>query len=86
MAQLDGVLILIGEVEAGLHPWVQQLLMFHLQQLALRNNRQIILTSHSPVVLDSVPPNGRIFLERTKVTRVEVRPLYRDIVQNALYG
>ena len=86
VAQLDGALILIDEVEAGLHPWVQQLLMLQLQQLALRRDLQIIVTSHSPVVLDSVPPNGRIFLERDEEGRVAVGQPYRDLVQNALYG
>lgn len=87
ITHLDGALVLIDEVEAGLHPWVQQLLMLHLQQLALRNDLQIIVTSHSPVVLDSVPPNGRIFLDRDESTgEVVVRPAYRDLIQNALYG
>ena len=86
IAQLDGALVLIDEVEAGLHPWVQQLLMLQLQQLALRNDLQIIVTSHSPVVLDSVPAHGRIFLERDDSGRVSVRPPYRDVVQDALYG
>ena len=86
IAQLEQALVLIDEVEAGLHPWVQQLLMLQLQQLALRNDLQVIVTSHSPVVLDSVPANGRIFLERDRRGRVAVRPPYRDVVQNALYG
>ena len=87
ITQLDGALVLIDEVEAGLHPWVQQLLMLHLQQLALRNDLQIIVTSHSPVVLDSVPLNGRIFLDRDDASgEVVVRPAYRDLIQNALYG
>lgn len=87
ITQLDGALVLIDEVEAGLHPWVQQLLMVHLQQLALRNDLQIIVTSHSPVVLDSVPSNGRIFLDRDESSgEVVVRPAYRDLIQNALYG
>lgn len=86
IAQLESALILIDEVEAGLHPWVQQLLMLQLQQLALRRDLQIIVTSHSPVVLDSVPPNGRIFLERDETGRVTVGEPYRDLVQNALYG
>ena len=86
IAQLDGALVLIDEVEAGLHPWVQQLLMLQLQQLALRNDLQVIVTSHSPVVLDSVPAHGRIFLERDDTGRVAVRPPFRDVVQNALYG
>ncbi len=86
IAQLDGALVLIDEVEAGLHPWVQQLLMLQLQQLALRRDLQVIVTSHSPVVLDSVPPNGRIFLERDEGGQVSVAEPYRDLVQNALYG
>lgn len=87
ITQLNGALVLIDEVEAGLHPWVQQLLMLHLQQLALRNDLQIIVTSHSPVVLDSVPLNGKIFLDRDDVSgEVVVRPAYRDLIQNALYG
>ncbi len=87
IAQLDGALVLIDEVEAGLHPWVQQLLMLHLQQLALRNDLQIIVTSHSPVVLESVPTHGRIFLDRDEASgKVTVRSPYRDVIQNALYG
>ena len=87
IAQIDGALVLIDEVEAGLHPWVQQLLMLHLQQLALRNDLQIIVTSHSPVVLDSVPPRSRIFLDRDDVSgKIIVCPPYRDVIQNALYG
>ena len=38
--------------------------MLQLQQLALRNDLQIIVTSHSPVILDAVPANGRIFLDQ----------------------
>ncbi len=87
ITQLNGALVLIDEVEAGLYPWVQQLLMLHLQQLALRNDLQIIVTSHSPVVLDSVPLNGKIFLDRDDISgEVVVRPAYRDLIQNALYG
>ena len=86
IAQLHGALVLVDEVEAGLHPWVQQLLMLQLQQLALRNDLQIIVTSHSPIALDSVPAHGRIFLDRDETGKVTVGPAYRDVVQNALYG
>ncbi|MBF0160222.1 MAG: AAA family ATPase [Magnetococcales bacterium] len=61
---LRHALILIDEIEAGLHPYTQQQVMLELQRLALRNNLQVLVTSHSPVVLESVPVDGRIFLER----------------------
>ena len=86
IAHLDGALVLIDDVEAGLHPWSQQLLMLHLQELAMRHDLQVIVTSHSPTVLDSVPQHARIFLERDSSGAVRVRPAYQDVIQNALYG
>ena len=86
IAQLRDALVLIDGVEAGLHPLIQKLLMLHLQQLALRNDLQVIVTTHSPVIIDTVPAYGRIFLERDETGRVAVHPPYRDIVQNVLYG
>ena len=87
ISSLKRALILIDEIEAGLHPWTQQQLMLELQRIALRNDLQVVVTTHSPVVLDSVPPEGRIFLERDAVTLDVTRtPVYRDIFQKALYG
>jgi predicted ATPase len=85
ISRLRDALILIDEVEAGLHPYTQQQLMLELQRLALRNDLQIIVTSHSAVVLESVPPEGRVFLERT-LDNVLVRPAYRNVFQRAFYG
>lgn len=85
ISRLNSALILIDEIEAGLHPYTQQQLMLELQRLSLRNNLQIIVTSHSSIILESVPPEGRIFLERT-ANNVLVLPPYRDIFQRAFYG
>jgi predicted ATPase len=85
ISNLKNALILIDEIEAGLHPYTQQQLMLELQRIALRNDLQIIVTSHSPVILDSVPPEARIFLERT-IDNVIEKPAYKDIIQKALYG
>lgn len=85
ISRLKGALILIDEIEAGLHPFAQQQVMFELQRLALRNDLQVIVTSHSAVVLESVPPEGRLFLDRTD-DNVVVQPVHRDIFQRALYG
>ena len=84
---LHGALILIDEVEAGLHPYTQQLAMLELQRVALRQDLQVIVATHSPVVLDSVPPEARIFLDRDEATgEVHQLPAHRDIFQRALYG
>ena len=87
LSRLDRALVLIDEIEAGLHPHAQQLLMLELQRLALRRKLQVVVATHSPVVLASVPPEGRIVLERDERTgEVAVGPPYRDIFQKALYG
>lgn len=85
LSGLRNALVLIDEVEAGLHPFTQQHLMLELQRLALRNEIQFIIATHSPAVLESVPPEARVFLER-QGGAVTVRPPYRDIMQRALYG
>ena len=84
--QAKSGLVLIDEVEAGLHPAAQKILMLELQQLALRNDLQIIVTTHSPVVLDSVPKIGRIFLDRNEEGNILVHPPYLDLIQDVLYG
>ncbi len=86
ISRLPGALVLIDEVEAGLHPYTQQQAMLELQRIALRQKLQIVVASHSPVVLDSVPPEARIFLDRDPTSEVRVMPAYRDIFQKALYG
>jgi len=87
ISNLSDALVLIDEVEAGLHPYTQQQAMLELQRIALRNKLQIVVTSHSPVVLESVPSEARLFLDRDEDTS-EVRRVqpYRDILQKALYG
>lgn len=87
ISRLDNTLVLIDEVETGLHPHIQKLLMLNLQQMALRQNLQIIVTTHSPVVLDCVPREGRVFLSRVRQTHdVNVLPPMRDVLQKAMYG
>ena len=87
ISRLEDALILIDEVDTGLHPYTQQQLMLELQRIALRQRLQIIVASHSPVILDSVPPEGRKFLDRDeRTTEVRLMPAYRDIFQKSLYG
>lgn len=87
LSNLEDALVLIDEIDTGLHPYTQQQLMLELQRLALRQRLQVIVASHSPVVLDSVPPEGRLFLDRDEHTLdVRLLPPQRDIFQKALYG
>ncbi len=45
---------LIDDIEAGLHPLAQRQLMQVLKDFAEKHDRQIILTSHSPYIVDAL--------------------------------
>jgi predicted ATPase len=57
-------LILIDEIEAGLHPKIQRRLIEVLYSIAKHDKKQFILTSHSPSILSSLPEKARIFIEK----------------------
>lgn len=53
-------LLLIDEVETSLHPRAQRRLIRDLATLARQKDVQIILTTHSPYVLEELPDRARI--------------------------
>jgi len=54
--------VLIDEVETSLHPRTQRRLMRDLATLCRNLELQCIVTTHSPYILDELPPEGRIYL------------------------
>jgi predicted ATPase len=85
LTSLRDALVLIDEAETGLHPYCQQILMVELQRLALRNHLQIIVATHSLSVIESVPVEARIFLDR-RGDEIRVGRYDRPVIQQALYG
>lgn len=55
-------LILIDEVETSLHPRAQRRLIRDLATIARENELQIILSTHSPYVLEELPPQARLYI------------------------
>ncbi len=55
-------LVLIDEVETSLHPRAQRRLIRDLARIAGEHDLQIILTTHSPYVLEELPAEARIYL------------------------
>lgn len=70
-------LLCIEEVENGLDPWTVQTVIDHLQQAA-RRGVQIVVTTHSPWLLDYVPIETIIQVRRkdgdTRYERFAERP------------
>ena len=59
----DNSLILIDELEIGLHPKIQRRLMDVIYMISKKQSKQFIITSHSYAVIDSVPKESRLFIE-----------------------
>ena len=59
----SGSLVLIDEIEVGLHPRIQRRLMDALYIISKEEHKQFILTSHAYAILDSVPAESRLFIE-----------------------
>jgi hypothetical protein len=62
-------LILIDEIESSLHPRAQRRLIRDLAEKCRERELQIILTTHSPVILDELPLEARLYVMETANTR-----------------
>ena len=62
----NNALLIIDEVEASLHPKAQRRLIAFLLELSRLRRVQIIMSTHSPYVLEELPPEARILLVPAK--------------------
>ena len=62
-------IVLIDEIETSLHPRTQRRLIRDLATLCRNMNLQVVLTTHSPYVLDELPPEGRIYIMESDTQR-----------------
>lgn len=51
-------ILLIDDIERGLHPKAQRAVVFQFRQACQGDGPQIVLSTHSPYVLDDVPPEA----------------------------
>jgi hypothetical protein len=55
-------MVLIDEFETSLHPRAQRRFLREMAEICRREELQIVLTTHSPYVLDELPPEGRMYV------------------------
>ena len=59
-------LILIEEIEVGLHPKIQRRLMDVIRYESHHNKKQFIVTTHSQTILSSVGSESRLFIDKSQ--------------------
>lgn len=55
-------IVIIDEIETSLHPRTQRRIIRDLATICRTNEVQCVLSTHSPYVLDELPPEGRLYL------------------------
>jgi predicted ATPase len=60
----DNLFLVIDEIELGLHEEAQSRLIDELKTICDERHIQIICTTHSPRILNSLPPEARLHLEK----------------------
>lgn len=55
-------IVLIDEIETSLHPLAQRRLIRDISDIARGQEAQIVLTTHSPCILEELPPEGRVYI------------------------
>ena len=68
-------LVLIDEIELGLHPHTQRRLMDVIFEIADRDMKQFIVTTHSGTILSCVPDEARIFIDSNGTTHNSISPI-----------
>jgi AAA domain, putative AbiEii toxin, Type IV TA system len=77
----QGSLLIIEEIEVGLHPAAQRNLMSQLLDLCWEKRLQVICSSHSQAILECVPAEARVLLVRHGST---LQPSYEVSVGEAM--
>ncbi len=55
-------ILLIDEIETSLHPLVQRRLIRDISELARAQELQVVLTTHSPYILEELPNEARVYI------------------------
>lgn len=70
---LDNSLVLIDEIETSLHPRAQRRLIRYLADQAYSRKLQVIVTTHSPYILEELPAEARVQVIRGGTGKIVVR-------------
>jgi predicted ATPase len=80
----DG-LILLDEIENGINPYLTEKVILSLRGLVEKAFRQLVITTHSPVMLNDFRPEEIVFLWRDKNGSVQVKKFFdTEEMQEAL--
>lgn len=90
-----GSLVVVEEVDNGVHPSRAGLLLRHISEIAKRRNLRVLISSHNPALVDAIPEEAVadvVFCHRdgktgaSRLTRLADLPTYPQLVAQAPLG
>ena len=81
-----GSLLVIDEIELGLHEQAQVRLINELNKLCKEFHCQVICSTHSHMVLSSLPPEGRFFMESAGTGTIVTAQISAEYASGKLRG
>ena len=82
----DGALIVVDEIELGIHVSAQKKLIEVLKQLCKKKHCQIVCSTHSQYILDSLPLDGRVLIQSSWVRTIITQEISSEFALSALSG
>jgi predicted ATPase len=74
----DTGVILLDEIEDGINPYLAARIVTDLKEISEKKQRQVVVTTHSSVVLDYFPAESVVFLWRDKQGTVKSSSLFEN--------
>jgi len=90
-----GSLVVVEEVDNGVHPSRAGLLLRHISEIAKRRNLRVLISSHNPALVDAIPEEAVadvVFCHRdgktgtSRLTRLADLPTYPQLAAQAPLG
>ena len=82
----EGALIVVDEIELGIHVSAQKKLIEVLKGVCKKKHCQIVCSTHSQYILDSLPLDGRVLIQSSGVRTTITQEISSEFALSALSG
>ena len=86
LAAGEGALIVVDEIELGIHVSAQKKLIDVLKELCKKNHCQIVCSTHSQYILDSLPLDGRVLIQSSGLRTTITQEISSEFALSTLSG
>lgn len=86
LAAGEGALIVVDEIELGIHVSAQKKLIDVLKELCKKNHCQIVCSTHSQYILDSLPSDGRVLIQSSGLRTTITQEISSEFALSTLSG